>query len=175
MRGDWLSSWSGLTSARSIGRDERNELSIGKRGRVGLVSRIIPYAWSSDVIETWRGLVVERAKRLIPAAGGSTTANLLYELCLKFTMAEIEFIGALTLYRDVKDAKVTAVQIVKTEKRSSNNLLFINALESSLCPSWCGIHAPPLGGSREGERMWVRSVGRPTNCSHSDGHCGVSH
>ena len=54
-RGDWFSGWSGLPSARSIGRDERNELSIGKRGRVGLVSRIVPYVWSGDVIETWRG------------------------------------------------------------------------------------------------------------------------
>ena len=56
MRGDWLSGRSGLTSARSIDRGERNELSIGKRGRVGLVSRIVPYVWSSDVIETWRGV-----------------------------------------------------------------------------------------------------------------------
>ena len=40
MRGDWLSSWSGLTGVRSIGRGERDELSIRKRGRVG---RIVPY------------------------------------------------------------------------------------------------------------------------------------
>ena len=43
MGGDWLSGWSGLTSAWSIGRGERNESSIGKRGRVDLVGRIVPY------------------------------------------------------------------------------------------------------------------------------------
>ena len=43
MRGDWFSGWSGLTSARSIGRGERNELSIRKRGQVGMVGIIVPY------------------------------------------------------------------------------------------------------------------------------------
>ena len=43
MRGDQLGSWRGLTGVRSIGRRERDELSIRKRVRVGLVSIIVPY------------------------------------------------------------------------------------------------------------------------------------
>ena len=92
-------------------------------------------------------MVAERAKRLIPAARRVHDRQFTLRALHKVQDGPI---GALTLYRNVKDAKVTAVQIVKTEKRSSNDLLFINALESSLCPSWCGKHAPPIGGSREG-------------------------
>ena len=55
MRGDWLSGWSSLTGVRSIGRGERNELSIWKRGWVGLVGRTVPYRWSGDIIIERRG------------------------------------------------------------------------------------------------------------------------
>ena len=44
------------------------------------------------------------------------TVNPLYKLCLKFKDSpEREFIGALTLYRNVKDLEVTAVHR-KTER-----------------------------------------------------------
>ena len=113
MRGDWLSSWSGLTSARSIGRDERNELSIGKRGRVGLVSRIVPYVWSSDVIETWRGVGSREDQEANSGRGRVHDRQFTLRALPKVQDGpEIEFIGALTLYRDVKDTKVTAVQII---------------------------------------------------------------
>ena len=56
------------------------------------------------------------------------TVNPLYKLCLKFKYGpERELIGALTLYRNVKDLKVTAVHW-KTERCSRGNALWVNAL-----------------------------------------------
>ena len=55
MREDWLSGRSSLTCVRSIGRGGRNELSIWKRGLVGLVGRIVPCRWGGDVIVEGKG------------------------------------------------------------------------------------------------------------------------
>ena len=55
MRGDWLSGCSGLTGVRSIGHNGRNELSIWKRGWVGLVGIIVPCRSSGDIIIERRG------------------------------------------------------------------------------------------------------------------------
>jgi hypothetical protein len=54
MRGDWLGGWSSLTGVMSIGCG-KNEVSIRKQGRVGLVGRIAPSEWGGEVIERWRG------------------------------------------------------------------------------------------------------------------------
>ena len=59
-------------------------------------------------------MVAERAKRLIPAAGRvHDRPSTLRALPKVSEGLELETIGALTLYRNVKDVKVTAVHIGK--------------------------------------------------------------
>ena len=61
------------------------------------------------------GLVAERAKRLIPAVGRvHDHQSTLRALSKVSESLELEIIGALTLYRNVNDAKVTAVHIGET-------------------------------------------------------------
>ena len=84
------------------------------------------------------GLVAERAKRLIPAVGRVHDCQSTLRALSKISEGlELGIVGALTLYRNVKDAKVTAVHIGKTEKRRSSGPL--------ICPSCSGKHAVPHG------------------------------
>ena len=70
------------------------------------------------------GLVAERAKRLIPAVGRvHDRPSTLRALPKASEGLELEIIGALTLYWNVKDAKVTAVHIGKTERRGASGPL----------------------------------------------------
>ena len=83
------------------------------------------------------GLVAERAKRLIPVVGRVHDRKSTLRALRKVSEGlELEIIGALTLYRDVKDAEVTAVHIGKTEKHSSSGPL--------ICPSCSSKHAAPM-------------------------------
>jgi hypothetical protein len=61
-------------------------------------------------------LVAERAKRLILAAGQVHDRQSTLQALLNVQdNLGLEFIGALTLYRNVKDPKVAAVHIGRTE------------------------------------------------------------
>ena len=83
-------------------------------------------------------LVAERAKRLIPAVGRVYDCQSTLRALSKVSESlELEIVGALTLYRNVKDARVTVVHIGNPEKRSSSGPL--------ICPSCPGKHAAPHG------------------------------
>ena len=83
-------------------------------------------------------MVTERAKRLIPAVVRVHDRQPTLRALPKVSEGlELEIIGALTLYRNVKDPKVTAVHIGKTEKRSSSGPL--------ICPSCSSKYAAPMG------------------------------
>ena len=73
---------------------------------------------------------------------------------------EIDFVGTLTLYRNAKDPKMTAVHIGKTEKRSSSGPLFINESVSFICLSWCGTH----------ERQTSDKGSKKFSCRKIEGH-----
>ena len=84
------------------------------------------------------GLVAERAKRLIPAVGRVHDRQSTLRALPKVSKSlELEIISALTLYRDVKDPKVSAIHIGKPEKRSPSGPF--------ICPSCSGTHAAPMG------------------------------
>ena len=83
-------------------------------------------------------MVTERAKRLIPTVGRVHDLPSTLRVLPKVSEGlELEIIGALTLYRNVKDPKVTAVHIVENEKRSPSGPL--------IYPSFSGTHAAPHG------------------------------
>ena len=87
-------------------------------------------------MEGW--LVAERAKRLIPAVGRVHDRKSTLRALPKVSEGlELEIISALTLYRNAKDPKVTAIHIGKTEKRSSCGPLIYS--------SCSGKHAVPHG------------------------------
>ena len=84
------------------------------------------------------GLVAERAQGLIPAVGRVHDRKSTLRALLKVSKSlEPEIISTLTLYRNVKDPKVSAIHVGKTEKLSSNGPL--------ICPSCSGTHAAPMG------------------------------
>ena len=69
---------------------------------------------------------------------------------------------------------MTALQIVKIKKRSSSDPLLVNGSMSYVLLGLVNMRRPLEAVVRANECR-VRSVGRPKDCSHSGGHCGVSH